>query len=489
MKKYSRILLVPFLLSTLLFSCQNNKTKKDVILDLYSLNDLHGRISENYDRNVPGISKISTFLKQEKVKNKDGFVFLNTGDIWQDTYESKDNFGHLLTECMEKMGCEAFVLGNHEFDWGVDNILENKKLTKNCTFLAANVYNYPNEDEFASLGDPYKIIEREGVKIGIIGTIGSTQNTSITSSIWENLSFKETTKVVQNISDELRTKKDCDVVIWGTHADYQNSDPEVITSISPVSKKKYVDAVFNAHTHKVELFNYNDVPFVQAGAHGKSLGHIQLKVDKNRTVSLENYNTVGYKEMNYLPSDPAIDSIIAKYQTKEFFDKKDEVVGTLTSTKSIDDFYAGSLLAKATYDLYPEEMKDVDIVINNGARDNIRHGKQTRETIFNMNPFTNKTIVCKNIKGSDIINELRWNYYYKPDETLDFDYNSYYTVACIDYILLHKNENRRYNYFPSYNKNNVTHVIDEHCDSIVCNYLLERKTIDLSEFQNSHFKY
>ena len=517
MKKETKILILPLLLTTLLFSCSSNNqssststsinhptneptsevtnsssdtNKNSKTIDFYALNDLHGRISEDHDAHEPGLAKMSTYLKDMKAKNPEGYVFLSTGDMWQDTYESRTNNGFLITECLEAMECETFTLGNHEFDWGVQNILNNKALTKNTTFLCANVYNYPNEDEFANLGEKYKIIERKGVRIGIIGTIGSTQNTSITSSIWENLSFRETTKVVQDLSDELRTEKDCDIVLWGTHANYASSDPYEVTAISPVSNKRYVDAVFNAHSHKLETFNVNDVPFVQSGAHGKSLGHIQLSVDEEGNVTCEEFNSVGYNQMYRYEEDPAIVNLINKYHDEEYFKNKDQVIGTLTSSKfKLNDLYAGSLLAKATYEMYKDQMKDVDIIINNGARDDIKAGKQTRETIFNMLPFTNKTYIVRNIKGEDIINELKWNYYYKVDGSLVFEPNKYYTVASIDYILLHKDENRNYNYFPSYKEENIVSIIDDYCDKIVCDYLLKVGSVDESEFHNSHYKY
>ena len=134
-----------------------------IILDIYATNDFHGRISENTSLNEPGISKLSTYLKNKKSLNKDGYIYINSGDYWQDTYESGYNKGSLLTECLDIMECETIALGNHEFDWGVDVIKENKKLVNYTSFLGANIRNYPNTDEHVDFAEPYKIIERSGL--------------------------------------------------------------------------------------------------------------------------------------------------------------------------------------------------------------------------------------------------------------------------------------------------------------------------------------
>ena len=217
------------------------------VIDIYATNDFHGRISSgsNY---VPGISKMTTYLKNQKALNSDGFVYINSGDYWQDTYESGYNKGKLLTECLDIMECEVLTLGNHEFDWGID-IRENKQYVSYTKFLGANIREYPDTSKQVDFAEPYKIIQRDGLNIGIIGAIGKDQITSITSSNWENITFLEHAPIVKELSDELRTEKDCDIVILSIHADESVSAGSEITKVSPVSNKKYVDAVFCAHSH------------------------------------------------------------------------------------------------------------------------------------------------------------------------------------------------------------------------------------------------
>lgn len=460
------------------------------VIDFYAINDFHGRISEDKSDNVPGISKLATYLKEQKSKNEKGYVFLNSGDYWQDTYESGMNKGELLTKCLDVMECETISLGNHEFDWGVDVIEKNMKLTNYTTFLGANIYNYPDTSTYAGLGEPYKIITRKGVKIGIIGGVGEDQITSITSSNWENLTFKNPSTIIKQLSDKLRIDEKCDLIILSLHADQDDTNPSSITSVSMKSGKRYVDAVFCAHSHQKEISTYNGVPFIQGGAHGKQVSHIQITFDEGN-VSYTYTDNDGYGKINSYAEDSEINAIINSYLTPEFNNNKNEVVGTIQASGGfISKNMVGRIQAKATYDRLKElGYSDIDVVINNGGRSSSPSGEMTRESIFNMTPFTNYTYVVKNIKGSDIIGECvdYDNPYYCPDTSINLNANEYYTVACIDYVMLHKNTNRSYNYFPSYNENNVTYILQEYPYEIIEDYLETNKTVNISQFNTSNY--
>lgn len=458
------------------------------IIDIYATNDFHGRISENSDIYEPGIAKLSTFLKEKKKENSDGFIYINSGDYWQDTYESGYNKGKLLTECLDIMECETISLGNHEFDWGIDVIKENKELVSYTKFLGANIRKYPDTNQNVDFVEPYKIIERDGLKIGIIGAIGKDQITSITSSNWQNITFLPHASIVKDLSDELRVEKGCDIVILSIHADESVSKGEEITKVSPISNKKYVDAVFCAHTHSREVTTYNGVPFVQAGDHGRNLSYVQLAYNSGE-VSVLSSKYIGYGLMNKCEPDENIQEVINKYFTNEYINKKNKVHGNISGSSVIDSDTAGRILAKATHEELLKNNIDCDIIINNGARDEVYSGTMTSEKIFNMIPFTNKTLVVENIKGEDIINECMkfGNPFYKPDSSLTINSNEYYTVACIDYLMLHMDTSRNYNYFPSYSSSNLIYTIEDYPNILVEKYLQEQKNISTSDFTTLNY--
>ena len=413
---------------------------------------------------------------------------MNSGDYWQDTYESGYNKGKLLTECLDLMECETMALGNHEFDWGVDVIRENKQLTTYTTFLGANIRQYPDTSKQVDFAESYKIIERQGLKIGIIGAIGRNQITSITSSNWENITFLDHTQVVKDISDDLRVNKGCDVIILSIHADESNSNGSSLTQVSSKSNKKYVDAVFCAHSHQREVKYYNNVPFIQAGDHGTNLSHIKLKYN-NGNVTAMNAEYIGYREMNNLEADTEINAVIDKYFTSTFINDRDRVHGTITGY-TMDKIIAGNLLAKATYDLLKENNINCDIVINNGSRPYENPiGDMTSEMLFNIMPFTNKTLVVENISGEDILKECQYydNPYYMPNPNLEITSDGKYTVACIDYMMIHKNADRYYDYFKTYNANNLVYTVTDYPNVILENYLAKNKTISTYDYSGTNY--
>ena len=468
------------------FSSVNNNEKK--IIDIYAINDFHGRVLEDKTDYIPGISKLSTYLKEQKSKNEDGYIFINSGDYWQDTYDSAMNKGALLTECLDVMECETLSLGNHEFDWGVNVIRDNKQLVSYTKFLGANIYNYPNTSVKSDLADNYKIVERDGLKIGIIGGIGEEQITSITSTVWENLTITNPSTVVKKLSDELRTQKDCDIVILSIHADQEKTYQNQITKVSSTSGKRYVDAVFCAHTHDEEISTVNGVPFIQGGQHGQYVSHVQFTYQNGNLTTTYTDND-GYGKMNSYNEDPQINKIIDKYLTNEHNSKKNEVIGTITASGGyIAPKYAGRIQAKATYDYLVDLGYDGDFVINNGGRDSVTSGQMTREKIFNMSPFTNYTYVVENIKGSDIYGEVvkYTNPYYWSNPIVSLNEDEYYTVACIDYMMLHKNTSRYYNYFTSYDEDNVIHIIEDYPNVIMERYL-KNKTYNIYDFNINNY--
>ena len=84
----------------------------DRTVDLYAINDFHGATDK--------MSQTSGYLSQQK--NLGNTILLNSGDMFQGSMLSNSNYGSLLAQCMDDTGFDAFVYGNHEFDWGLDNL-------------------------------------------------------------------------------------------------------------------------------------------------------------------------------------------------------------------------------------------------------------------------------------------------------------------------------------------------------------------------------
>lgn len=146
---------------------------KDVTI-IYT-NDLHAHV-EPYKvpwiadgkRDIGGWANITTLVKQEKAKNKATWFF-DAGDYFTGPYISSLTKGKAIIDIMNTMPFDAVTIGNHEFDHGWDNTLLQLSQAK-FPIVQGNIF-YQNSSK--SFWDkPYTIIEKDGVKIGVIGLHG-----------------------------------------------------------------------------------------------------------------------------------------------------------------------------------------------------------------------------------------------------------------------------------------------------------------------------
>lgn len=450
-------------------SCNNNQGNgKDREVTLYAMNDFHGAAVYNKSASELGILKQGTFFKQ-KGKEKNTLI-LNSGDMWQGSIESNLNYGKFLTEVMNTVEFDCFTLGNHEFDWGAEYITKNMNLKDSDTnyqtpFLASNIYHFDMANQIVSdhadeLGQEYVIKKLEnGLKVGIIGIIGIEQMTSITSSFVDSYIFLDPENIITKLSDKLRTEENVDVVVVDAHssADEMVSNYVGITNISEKTNKRYVDAVFCAHSHQYEASEYNGVPFVQAGCNGRGYSEISLSVDKDGEVSLINSNnhrsnTSEIRNINTY--DEKIQSLYDKY-TAESKDVGSKVLGNLNGTLSQAD-YSGTgtqallpnLVSKAMALEAIEQGFNIDLAMCNKSRAEIGSGTITYTDLYKALPFNNEVYIMKAL-GSDIINEAQYNSVYCIN-TEQIEKNKYYTIAVIDYLATHRNVFRIYDYFTNF---------------------------------------
>ena len=212
-----------------------------ITVNFTAINDFHGAIKqEGYQ---PGLAKVAGYLKEKK---KDGNILINAGDMWQGTYESNYSNGNFVTKVFKDIGFDAEVLGNHEFDWGLDRIRENQTL-KGSNYLCANIYTYNETGSPSYLGDKYHLCDdysittlnpntENEVRVGMIGVIGKDQFTSIQSTYTKDIIFKDPTSIVKDLSTHLKNNMNCDIVVAIYHADQSSVD-------SSISNGNYVDAV------------------------------------------------------------------------------------------------------------------------------------------------------------------------------------------------------------------------------------------------------
>ncbi len=465
---------------------------KERTLDIYAINDFHGQIKE--EGSYPGIESVGTYFK--KRGEQENTLLISSGDVFQGTLESNYNRGNLLADVMNECEFDALSLGNHDFDWGLEALKANKDRFSSTLYqtpyLCANLYNYENGQEgtnqLSSYGGEYVISEQEnGLKVGIIGAIGADQYTSITSTYVEDVCFKDPAPIVKELSDELRVEKGCDVVILSFHASQDNMLGKGVTSLSPVSGKRYVDLVLCAHTHQRESAVENGVIFTQNSDKGEDASHVTLTVSAEGEVSgqLETINGATMKqESKNSGYDKAISDLVSSYgEESEEVGKK--ALGTLSGyfgkKEALPNLVAEAILEEAS-----QSFDAVDLAMVNVGRENLSSGSLTYSELFSALPFDNEIYLIET-SGKALLYEAGYNYIARAREEA-FESSKTYRIAVIDYLAVHQNKNHVRDYFPGatiYGKLKTEEGEERGYRDIAADYIKKKGTVYSSNYSSS----
>lgn len=404
------------------------------------INDTHGAFTDS--SSGYSIGRFGTLVEELEQKNGD-YILIHNGDAFQGSYVSGLKYGLPLIDAFNTIGFDCFVIGNHEFDWGIDKIaayadgdLSNGEA--NFPFLGANIY-YKNTTNNPEWIEPYTVVEYGDLKVGIIGVIGEDQESSILTRYVADYEFVNPVNIIKKHAETLRTTEDCDVVVVATH-DYSD---ELNSSLAKLSGNSTVDAIFCAHTHQyinesVLRSDNNRIPVVQNKHKNNTASEVIVNLDE-----AGNYD--GYKTTFYYPSSYAISKevelVINKYQS--LIDDSEVSLGVTNSSikKATLGDYAVTAMLSWDYDAY-NIGGDIDIAIINtgGIRATIDTGDITKADVFEVFPFNN-TVVLVNMKGKDIKSLCNKNgsYFYMGvrnglSSYKNFDDNTVYQIAVIDYV-------------------------------------------------------
>ena len=403
------------------------------------INDTHGAFTDSAEGY--SIGRVDS-LKDSLEEKKGDYILIHNGDAFQGSYVSGETFGRPLIEAFNEMEFDAFVLGNHEFDWGLDKIkayadgsLANGEAT--FPFLGANIY-FKGTKTNPDWVDPYTVVEYGDLKVGIIGIMGYGQESSILTRYVEDYEFASPLSIIKENAKYLRTTEGCDVVVVAAH-DYDSS---LNNGIAALSGDSIIDAIFCAHTHQLvnEKIKRSDnlyIPVVQNYHKNNRAAEVNILVDDEGKMT--GFNTTSHKPSNYEISD-GVSKIINQYN--DYILESEVVLGTTSNYLSEATLGYYALDAMLEWEYQESKFSGIDVAIINkgGVRANINSGEITKSEVFEVFPFNNM-IVLVNIKGKyikslyssnqnylyiDVVDSIG-NYQYLEDETV-------YQLAVIDYV-------------------------------------------------------
>ncbi|AFM41799.1 5'-nucleotidase/2',3'-cyclic phosphodiesterase-like hydrolase [Desulfosporosinus acidiphilus SJ4] len=377
--------------------------------DFVEVTDFHGTLNP-VGSTQPVAAVLAEQIKTIKAQNPDTVV-LSGGDMFQGSALSNILKGQPVINMMTNIGFDAMALGNHEYDWGIDSVIDSQNAVIKGTsipVLACNIYSKTTGHP-VSYSKPDIMLEKDGVKIGLIGAVDNLEfPTSITPGLIKDVNFKDPAPIINQLAKDLRNQGAQIVVVVAHMGASQDKNGTVSGNlIDMVKQLSGVDAVFGGHTHTIVTTKVNNIPVGIGNAYGKGFLDLKVTLNSDGTVSAGNmiYNddTVMYKADN-----PAVDSEVKAIVTKASKDVGptfNEVVGTaslnLTREQSAMPFGDSLLGNWSSQAIKDTAQTDFAFMNNGGLRVDLPKGDITVSDVWALMPFDD-TIYTMKMTGAQI---------------------------------------------------------------------------------------
>lgn len=351
-------------------------------------NDVHGHIEENASGKEFGYAKIATLVKEWRQENPN-FLLMDAGDTFQGTVFVNQFKGESIVPILNSLNYNAQAAGNHEFDFGYQQLLKLKGMVTH-PIISANVYT--SDDK--TLLVPTYTTEIGGKKYAFVGFVAEDTPILTHPDNVKGLTFKNPIEVAKKIVPEL--KKQADHVIVVSHIGI-DVDRELAKSVPGI------DLIIGGHSHTALKTpeHVNGTYIVQDWEYGKSLGRADLYYYHNDLVAFSG-GLVEYNDK--VQADPEVDKLV-----KDVVKKIDDVMNVVIAKTEVDldgdrtlvrtretnvgNLIADSMLAKSK----TVKGHEADVALTNagGIRVQLKAGDITKKDLYSLLPFPNTVVVVE----------------------------------------------------------------------------------------------
>jgi 2',3'-cyclic-nucleotide 2'-phosphodiesterase (5'-nucleotidase family) len=390
---------------------------REVVI-LYT-NDFHSAIDpipaywlgQNPTPHLGGAAELMTMVEQirerEALAGKPVFLF-DTGDMFTGML-SKLTKGEALMEMMITLRYDALGIGNHEFDYGWQNFRKQMfRVPFPC--LGANIFYKGTDIPFSQ---PHAILERAGIRLGVIGIIGHDARSVVMPSFVKELDFTDPAPAIQKSIEELGPDVDLIVVLAHQgHTGPMQTDAEAHpdvqrdfeADIDLCGKVPGIDVFVGGHAHRgiEKPYVHPDTKslIVQTYGFGTRLGFLRVKVDTDTGRVVSHQGELLKVWSDELAPDPEMAAKMDAYK-KEVAPVIGAVVGH-ASTRLIRSYNTESLLGGFSTDVI-RTLTAADVAFMNagGLRADLPEGAITRGNVQDAFPFYN-TVAVLELTGAQI---------------------------------------------------------------------------------------
>ena len=411
------------LLGAALLSLACTRTLKDgeYTLTVLSTNDVHSTwFDSSY---VDGSIRKSLFAMNyyiDSVRTADGFsnvLLVDAGDCLQGDnaayyYNYVDTVSvHLFPRLMEYMKYDAVAMGNHDIETGhpVYDRVQEQLVKVGSPFLAGNAIRNDNGKPYFPL---YKVVEKAGLKVAILGYNNANIKAWLAEEIWSGMHFESIRENIQRNVDAVRAKEKPDVVVVAMHSGCGKGDGTILESeaLDAFNAVQGVDWLICGHDHRPHVEARETSALLNSGSHSRYVGHgkMHIKVEGGKIVSKT-------FEADLIPvkaekADPVMrEAFREEFETVKAFTLQE--VGELLVALHTRDAYKGmsdyiNFIHTVSIQCEPAQLSIAAPLTFNGS---VVPGKLVFNDLFTLYPFENQLYVIQ-MSGDEVRRYLEASY-------------------------------------------------------------------------------
>ena len=393
-------------------------------LNIYVTTDIHGYYFGKYylDECVKphSLSKVATVLRTACRSDPDVILIDNGDNLQGDNSAFYFNYvdtvsPHIFVRMANYLDYDAIVVGNHDIEAG-HSVYDRIRTDYAMPLLGANAFHTEGPSAGKPYFDEYTIVNKNGLKVAIIGTTNAHVTNWITESLYEGMEFKTNEAMLQALVDRVRAKEKPDFVIVSTHGGSGDEDTvsDENDALYQAKHLKGVDLVIGGHDHRPRLESYpgKDVPtgYVNPGPRCRYLGHATFSLTYERGRRVKDTMSLELIPLENVETDTDFDAAFdSDYRTvKEFTLRKIcQVASPFSLAAALDGPSAYmELLYRIQLEASGADLTFAAPLTSSGV---IEQGDLVYNDLTRIYPFENKLFVI-NLTGAQIKSYLEYSY-------------------------------------------------------------------------------
>ena len=392
------------------------KQAKTVTLRIVETSDVHGAFFPyNFTERRPmegTMARVSTYLKRQRKTYGDRLILLDNGDILQGqptcyyTNYVKTDEPNIAAEVINYLQYDAETFGNHDVETGhavYDKWIREVK----CPMLGANIIDTKTNKPYVK---PYTIIEREGVRVAILGMLTPAIPNWLHESLWTGLRFDEMLQTARHWIKILKEQEKADVIIGLFHSGW---DGGIVTPTyeEDVAKKmaetvEGFDVIFFGHDHTERNTTINNTLCLDPSCNAVKVAEATIQIRNGKVISkkgaLIDVRNEAIDQQYIAHFQPQIDAI------RQYVERQ---LGTFVSPmRSRDAFFGSAAFTDLIHQLQLDETH-ADISFNAPLTFNtdIKAGPIYMSDMFKLYRYENKIYVLR-MTGEEVRKHLEMSY-------------------------------------------------------------------------------